>query len=77
MWHWLAAEQFTRLDEILFGFGMMFLGLFFEDWIDRFRGREEGSARRTFEVPAWMTPGERYKVNDEIEVVATPRKKER
>lgn len=40
LWHWLTGEQFTRLDEIIFGFGMMLIGLYLEDWIDRFRGRK-------------------------------------
>lgn len=37
---WLFHEQFTRFDEIVFGFVMMMVGLYLEDFIDRIRSRK-------------------------------------
>ena len=41
---WLT-QQFTVWQEILFGLIMLALGLFLEDWIDRWRGRK-GNGKR-------------------------------
>ncbi len=40
MFDWLFRQQFTRFDEMAFAFVMLFIGLYLEDLIDRFRGRK-------------------------------------
>ena len=39
MWAYFT-NQMTRLEEFLWGAGLLILGLFLEDWIDRYRARK-------------------------------------